>query len=161
MPLSLHDHLRRRLPAAYRQLSRAFAGVADADAAAGARGDWQQYRFGVGLDGSIRGIILHVAAWKRAAAEGLESGSFPPVEEALPEALNWEELLGALGREQARLEATLEKLAPEDLEREVVWEGQPMTTAEVFTHLLEHDQYHAGQINLLRQQRGDVFPEGR
>ena len=112
--LSLAEHLRRRQAAAYRQLSKSLAGLTEADALRGKEPSWRRYRFGVGLDGSICGIVRHVAVWKHVTAAGLE--------------------------------------------RAVRWEGQSLALLDVYTHLIEHDQYHAGQVNLLRQQWGHRFP---
>ena len=155
----LHEYLSRRLPAAYRQLHRALEDVDAAQAAVGADLAWRQYRFGYGLDGSIFGIVRHVAAWKQIAAVGLATGEWPEPEATSAATEDWDELLAALEAGQAALERELERRAPEALAETVSFSGWPMTVAEVFAHLLEHDQYHAGQINLLRQQHGDQFRE--
>jgi uncharacterized damage-inducible protein DinB len=36
---------------------------------------------------------------------------------------------------------------------------RPLRRAELLAHLIEHDHYHAGQIQLLRQQYGQRFEE--
>lgn len=149
----LHEHLRRAQARAYRQLARSLDGLSDEDAARGADPGWRTYRFGVGLDGSIRGIVRHVALWKGSAADGLASGAFPSSTEAsLPD--GWPDLLCRLEEGHCRLSRALEALAPADLELRVTWEGESMRLADLFAHLAEHDLYHAGQVNLLRQQMG-------
>jgi uncharacterized damage-inducible protein DinB len=139
---------------AYRRLQESLAGLSAPEAATGEREDWRRYRFGVGLNGSIAGIVHHVATWKLAAAEGLRSGSFPNAESVLPPGITWEALLAALAEGQQRLTDALEHLSEEDLTASVNWEGHPMPVHTLVAHLIEHDQYHTGQINLLRQQHG-------
>lgn len=145
------------MASAYRRFQESLHGLTEAEAKAGARGDWRQYRFGTGLDGSIQGIVRHVATWKHAAAAGLASGTFPAAEGVLPEALSWASLLEALSAGHARLAAELARCTEEELDRPVTWEGHPMPVHVLLAHMIEHDQYHAGQINLLRQQLGHVL----
>lgn len=45
-------------------------------------------------------------------------------------------------------------LPPPWLATRVVLAGEEMTVADLLAHLLEHDQYHAGQVNLLRLRYG-------
>jgi len=158
--LSLYDYLKGRLPRAYRQLERSLEGLGTEDACRGTEPEWRQYRHGAGLDGSIWGIVWHVAAWKHVAADGLDSGVFPDVEAVLPHEPGWMGLLAWLESGQARLVRSLDGLSAADLDRMLTLEGQPMPLYELFSHMIEHDQYHAGQVNLLRQQRGHRFDEG-
>jgi len=151
---SLHDHLQTRLASAYRRLQESLAGLSPDDAVIGGRDNWRRYRFGVGLNGSIEGIVRHVATWKHAAAEGLLQGNFPEAESVLPSELTWDALLLALAHGQQRLASALDQLSEEELGASVSWEGQAMPRHLLLAHMIEHDQYHTGQINLLRQQFG-------
>jgi uncharacterized damage-inducible protein DinB len=156
--MDLKNYLRLGVTRAYRQLSRSLAGLEPEDARRGADPNWKQYRHGTGLDGSIEGIVRHVAAWKHVAAAGLESGTFPDPESLAPPAYEtWTALLERLRDGHHRLTRALDALPPADLDREVTLEGETMPLWAVLTHMLEHDQYHAGQINLLRQQYGHSF----
>jgi uncharacterized damage-inducible protein DinB len=145
------------MASAYRRFQESLHGLTEAEAEARAREDWRQYRFSTGLDGSIRGIVRHVATWKHAAAAGLASGTFPAAEGVLPDSLSWAALLEALNEGHARLAAELACHRDEELDRSVTWEGHPMPVHVLLAHMIEHDQYHAGQINLLRQQLGHVL----
>ena len=156
---SVHAYLSRRLPAAFRQLWRSLEALDAANAATGVDPAWRQYRFGYGLNGSILGIVQHVTAWKHIAAQGLATGVWPEPEATPGATEEWNVLLEALEQGQAALEQELARRTPEELEETVSFSGWPMTVTEVFAHMLEHDQYHAGQISLLRQQRGERFPE--
>ena len=156
---SLHDHLKGRTAAAYRQLAKSLTGVTEEEALRGADPGWRRYRHGTGLDGSIAGIVRHVAVWKHAAATGLARGVFPDPESLQPSGPEWAELLAWLEEGHARLAQALEALRPSDLQQTLRWEGQSLTVLDALAHLIEHDQYHAGQVNLLRQQQGHRFPE--
>lgn len=156
--MELQEHLTRRLAAAYRQLGRALEGLTAEQAAEGASPGWKRYRYGEGLNGSIAGIVCHVAVWKYVAAAGLTSGQFPhPSHLVSPP--QWRDLLRWLDEGHELLTAAWNAVPPADLERRVLWEGHEMTVADVVSHMVEHDQYHAGQINLLRQQREHVLTD--
>ena len=62
---TLREHLRWQLRGGYRSVKRAMQDLTEAQALEGARADWRRYRWGSGLDGSIAGIVWHVALWKR------------------------------------------------------------------------------------------------
>jgi uncharacterized damage-inducible protein DinB len=151
---TLRGHLEHRLGAGFRRMMEAIEGLDEAEATAGARADWRRYRWGVGLDGSVAGIVRHVAAWKQICATGLETGDYPDEEAVAPPAPGWTALREWLVDGQRRLEALLARLADADLGQTMPFAGESASIGMIFTHLLEHDFYHAGQINLLRQQRG-------
>lgn len=157
MSEGLREHLCDRLGASFRQLERALAGIGEAEAFAGVDPAWPRERWGVGLDGSIAGIVWHVAAWKAVAATGLASGTFPSPGEVEPPDPSWDGRREWLRDGQARLAAALSGIGTAALGERVTLEGEEMTVALLFTHMMEHDQYHAGQVNLLRQlRRGGV-----
>ena len=152
--VSLKVHLQQRLGSAHRRLRESLEGLSEAEAVHHARGDWRRYRFGTGLDGSIAGIVRHVAVWKHAAFMGLQSGTFPDPENLLLPSLSMFDVLAWLSGGQAGLVGLLEQLPEAELERTVTWEGHEMPLHVLLAHMIEHDQYHTGQINLLRQQLG-------
>lgn len=140
--------------AGFRRVMEATEGLTEAEAMAGARPDWRRDRWGVGLDGSIAGIVWHLAAWKQICAAGIETGQFPPQAAVSPPAPGWPALREWLVEGHRRLEACFARADEAGLERALSFEGETQTVASLLTHLLEHDFYHAGQINLLRQQHG-------
>lgn len=157
-PSPLRDHLENQLRSAYRALEKATEGLTIAQAFEGARPDWRRYRWGTGLDGSIAGIVHHAALWKQIFARGLEIGAFPGEHDVTPPGVDWPALCQWLAEGQACLERVLAPLSDAALAEEREWEGERAPLARLFTLLTEHDAYHAGQIELMRQLRG--YPRG-
>ena len=156
--LSLRDYLRQQLRSSYRDLAKAIGGLSEAQAREGARAGWRRYRWGVGLDGSIAGIVWHAAAWKQIFVQGLETGIFPAEGDVVPPAADWAGLQVWLADGQARLEAAFDRLSDDDLAAAREWEGETAPVLQLLTYLIEHDIYHAGQVELLRQLRR--YPRG-
>lgn len=156
---TLHEFLRARLEHAFRELERSLDGVDEKDARAGAHPAWRRYRHGAGLDGSIHGIVWHAAAWKHVVADGLDSGvnAFPDAEAVLPHEAGWAGIRAWLQSGQVRLIRALEEIPADGLDRIVTLEGEQIPLHSLFALMLEHDHYHAGQINLLRQQLGHLL----
>jgi uncharacterized damage-inducible protein DinB len=151
---SLHEHVMHQLRSAYRTLWKSVQGLSEAQAADGARPDWRRYRWGTGLDGSIAGIVRHAALWKQLFAQGLETGVFPGESDLAPPGTDWPALQAWLADGQSRLERILETLPDAALSEDREWEGHREPLIRLLTYLIEHDVYHAGQVELLRQLRG-------
>lgn len=151
---TLREHLRWQLRSGYRSMEAAIEGLTEARALEEARADWRRYRWGSGLDGSIAGIVWHVALWKQNFAQGLETGEFPAEASLKPPATDWPSLTAWLTEGQARLAGAVERLSEADLAEPRQWEGMTRPLARLLSYIIEHDFYHAGQIELLRQLRG-------
>jgi uncharacterized damage-inducible protein DinB len=158
MELSLKEHLEWQLRSAYRNMARAIEGLTEEQTRAGARPDWRRYQWGSGLDGSIAGIVWHAALWKQNFAEGLGTGVFPSEESITPPSTDWDGLRRWLADGQTRLEAAVTRLTEAELGEAWEWEGMVKPLVRFLTYIIEHDSYHAGQIELLRQLRG--YPSG-
>jgi uncharacterized damage-inducible protein DinB len=155
---TLREHLGHQLRSGYRSLARAIEGLSEGQAKEGARPDWRHFRWGSGLDGSTAGIVWHAAVWKQNFAQGLETGTFPDESTIRPPATEWEALRDWLADGQSRLEAVFERLSEAEFAEPREWEGMTAPLARLFSYLIEHDFYHAGQVELLRQLRG--YPTG-
>jgi uncharacterized damage-inducible protein DinB len=155
---TLREHLRWQLHHAYRSLWKAVEGLSEAQECEGARSDWRRYRWGTGLDGSIAGIVHHAAVWKHRFAAGLETGAFPGGNAVTPPGRDWPVLRDWLAEGQSRLECAVTSLPEAALGEPREWEGMREPLARLLSFLIEHDLYHAGQVELLRQLRG--YPRG-
>ncbi len=151
---SLREHLGHQLRSGCRMLVKAIDGLTTAQAGDGARPDWRRYRWGTGLDGSIAGIVQHAALWKHLFAQGVETGVFPDEGDLAPPGTDWPALQSWLADGQSRLEHAFDSLSDDALTELREWEGIRAPLCRLLTYLTEHDAYHAGQIELLRQLRG-------
>src|SRR5438067_8988807 len=151
---TFREHLEYQLRHAYRGLWKAIEGLIEAQALEGARPDWRQYRWGTGLDGSIAGIVCHAALWKQLFAAGLETGVFPREGDVTPPGSDWRLLRDWLAEGQSRLERAFALLPEAALSEVREWEGMRAPLARLLSFIIEHDVYHAGQVELLRQLRG-------
>jgi uncharacterized damage-inducible protein DinB len=154
MDYTLREHLRRQLRGGFRAVTKAVEGLTEEQALEGARADWRRFRWGSGLDGSVAGIVWHLALWKQNFAQGLETGVFPPEESIAPPAPGWQALRKWLAEGQTRLETAFEQLPEVELAEPREWEGQTAPLGRLLSYIIEHDFYHAGQIQLLRQLGG-------
>ncbi|CEK15038.1 DinB superfamily [Chthonomonas calidirosea] len=117
---------------------------------------WPPQQWGIGQDGSIAGIVYHVAAWKQAALSLLRGEdalspmehpeTLPPPSIPWPEVCNWYREIGAVWCNQ------LEKLHESDLDRSCFFfDDKPITLSELISEIMLHDVQHASQIAYLRQ----------
>jgi len=105
---------------------------------------------------TIEAIVMHVGSTKLMYAdhafgsqdltwESLETRPWPDGEAPMPAALDW------LGNAHARVLHHLERLSDDELSlpRRANW-GEDRETRWLFSMLLQHDLYHAGEINHIR-----------
>ena len=64
MPDTLPDYLKKRAVRSFHYLLREAESVSAEKALRFATPDWPPHKFGIGQNGSIAGIVFHVAAWK-------------------------------------------------------------------------------------------------
>src|SRR5262249_49088523 len=126
--------------------------VTEAQAGRDRRADWPSHKNHVAQDGSIAGIVYHLAAWKRAFTEYLR-GNVVDYRTVGPPNPTWEELkvwLAQTGQEwpaaaTARPEAELETpLSLPGLEN-----GWWYTPLNMMQEMLDHETEHLGQIHYL------------
>ena len=156
MSEKISDFLKLRGGKAYRSLLNEIEGVDAEQALAGRRSHWTSHRWGVGQNGSIAGIVYHVAAWK-----GITLGMFNPELKTLqtvafdassaPAPDNWEGIVVWLKTVGGQWTEALQNLPGAEFDREKIWEGSSLTVAEFIAEMYEHDVQHASQIEYLRQ----------
>jgi uncharacterized damage-inducible protein DinB len=137
--------------AAWDELWSALKGVGDEESGAFRMDSWPRHEDWSGEDGSISGIVFHVAAWKHAYAEGLETGEWGDEKTVQPEDDSWAGRLAWLNEENDRLLSALRHLE-EDEATSVLINDRPHTLPDIFLNsMAHHDVYHAAQVNYLRQ----------
>jgi hypothetical protein len=153
LPAFLVDRARRSL--AY--LLREAEAVTTEQALLGRRADWPDHPWGIGQDGSIAGIVYHVAAWKQLTLPILQPGGrsrgradFDPSTAPRPD--DWPALLAWLRSSGVEWAAALEALPDTEFHSTREWEdGAPITLAQFIAEMIDHDVQHAAQIEYLRQ----------
>ncbi|HEY3283221.1 MAG TPA: DinB family protein [Armatimonadota bacterium] len=150
----MKEYLAKRSASAFKRLWAATEGVTEEQARVTLRPNWVRQLWGVGLDGSLAGVLLHVAAWKAVVLEGVLTGRFPSEEAVKPTEPGWEGLRQWLRCSHEQLLQWMDARTPEQLDQPITWTDFQGPAATLFTHLLEHDRYHTGQLQLLRQYLG-------
>ncbi len=153
---ALADYLKATARSAFDYLKKESDSVLEIDARRYASSNWPLQRFGIGQDGSISGIVYHVASWKvltlpMFSQNGtmMEMSVFdalpkPPVEEYgavrrwLAEAgENWDRALAALPA------ASLTEVR--------YWGSAEIPLTGYIEEMTRHDIQHAAQIEYLKQ----------
>lgn len=157
MSETLPVFLKRRAERSYRYLQEQIQGLTPEEALQHRRQHWQDHKWGLGQDGSIAGIVYHVAAWKQMTLPIFASGGQPLLREefdagAAPAGDDWPGIadwLTQVGRAWSAELAALPEAAFDEMRE---WEGHPMPLAAFVVEMVEHDIQHAAQIEYLRQE---------
>lgn len=156
MTESLSDYLKRRAERCLAYLLREAEAVSAEDAVRGRRDDWPGQAWGIGQDGSIAGIVTHVAVWKQLSLPALKEGGQALSAEAFdtasaPDPADWPALVAWLREIGGAWNAALNALPEPDFDRRLDWQGFPLTIADLASKMIQHDVQHAAQIEYLRQ----------
>ena len=159
MDEALATFLKTRAERSYRNLLAQIEGISAEEALAGRRPDWPDHRWGIGQNGSIAGIVYHVAAWKQLGLPVFQPGAQPLLRadfdsDAAPALDDWQGIQAWLKQVCMAWNYELAALVPESLDTLVQWEGtdHTITMAKFIAEMYEHDIQHASQIEYLRQQ---------
>ena len=95
-------------------------------------------------------LVRHMAAWKTAVADWID-GSTRDVSDAenFPAQADWAMALEELERAQARILGAVSGLGDERLEERL--SNRPCSVYVALHGLVQHDVYHAGQIQMLKR----------
>jgi hypothetical protein len=147
-----------RAERSFRYLVSQIDGLSAEEALAGSRADWPDHRWGIGQNGSIAGIVYHVAAWKQMGLPIFQPDGRPLSREEFdsdtaPAPDDWQGIQAWLKQVGMAWIAELAALPPEAFERQLPWEGTDRTIpmAKFVAEMYEHDIQHAAQIEYLRQ----------
>ena len=90
---TLANFIKKRAEHSYGYLLAQIESLSPEEALAGSRSDWPDHRWGVGQNGSIAGIVYHVAAWKQMTLPLFQVGDQVRAGMAvaqIPDMRNWE-----------------------------------------------------------------------
>lgn len=149
------ERLKRRAEHAFSYLMREVNAVSAEEAVRDRHARWPGQRWGIGQDGSIAGIVAHVAAWKRLTLPAL-CGADPEPMTTVPyykriEPDDWIAARADLSRIGQTWNNALLDLPEATFERELTFEGNTITISKLVEELADHDIQHAAQIEYLRQ----------
>jgi hypothetical protein len=155
MYANIPEWIRERATSKYRAFVREIDSVSAADAMRHARQDWPDQRWGIGQNGSIAGIVYHVAAWKQLTLPALQGGR-PLTRDAFdssayPSLDNWPGIAAWYHRISEEWITQMATLPADTLAETILWEGNSISIAKLIFEIIDHDIQHASQIEYLRQ----------
>lgn len=150
------DFLRQRSRRSYLHFLRAIQSISPEEALRDAAPGWPDHPWGVGQDGSIAGIVYHVAAWKELTLDMLQPGgrflardAFDPARH--PAANDWSALVSWYRQCAEAWQKALDELSDIEFDALREWEGVSLSVSKLCVEMMEHDIYHLGQIEYLKQ----------
>ncbi|MCS6776688.1 MAG: DinB family protein [Chloroherpetonaceae bacterium] len=159
---ALAEYLKHRAERSFRAVLKALEYISPEQARRDHHDRWPDHIYGIGQDGSIAGIVYHLAAWKQLTLPLFQPGGralsrheFDP--SAAPALDDWFNLVAWYKQVGTAWQAELERLPPEALTETRRWEGHEITMPQFIAELYEHDVYHLAQIEyLLQKHRADA-----
>ena len=154
----LTTFIKKRAEHSYVRFMEQIEGLSAEEALAGSRPDWPDHRWGIGQNGSIAGIVSHVAAWKQMTLPLFQPGGQPLSREefdsdAAPAPDDWQGTQAWFKQVGMAWRAELAALPAAAFDAPVIWGGATLTVGEFVVEMYEHDIQHASQIEYLRQLR--------
>ena len=156
MSETLPSFLKSRSERNFRNLLQQLEGVTPEEAIRDRYKDWPEQRWGVGQDGSIAGIVHHVAAWKTMTLPLFQPGGVAQTREefeasGVPTSHDWPDLRQWLETVGQAWNETLDALPEAAFDEESEWDGVTIPLRKIVVEIMEHDIQHASQIEYLRQ----------
>ena len=137
--------------------------LTDEEAVRDARPDWPRHEYWVGQDGSIAGIVYHVAAWRQVYIELLKGRNLEPADVS-PTESGWEgtkRWLAESAEEWLRLTESIPKTEVE-IPISVPGVSAGLTPLKMMWTMLEHEIEHSAQIAyLIEKQKTEKPNENR
>jgi hypothetical protein len=148
--------LKQRAERNFRLLVKEVSNLTPEEALYDRHSGWPDHRWGIGQNGSIAGIVYHVAAWKQMTLPLFQpEGRAGTREEfdasSAPAPDDWPGILAWLKQAGTAWHAQLTALSDEAFATTRLWEGHTITLTEYIIEMIEHDVYHLAQVEYLRQ----------
>lgn len=148
----LHKHSMK----AADKLTAELSDVSQEDAFRYACSDWPAHKWGVGQNGSIAGIVIHLASWKQRLIPLMLGETAVQHEEAI-EALapdhndNWQSIQNWFGKISSEWNQALINLSESEMDSIKYWEGGEIQLSKIVINIIDHDIQHSSQIEYLKQ----------
>ena len=123
---TLANFIKKRAEHSYGYLLAQIESLSPEEALAGSRSDWPDHRWGVGQNGSIAGIVYHVAAWKQLTLPLFQPGGRPLNREefdtdAAPALDDWQSIRAWFKQVGMAWRAELAELPVEAFDTSITW----------------------------------------
>lgn len=156
MPETLATYLKRRAERSYRYFLEQAEDWTPEEALRDRKPDWPDHEWGIGQNGSVAGIVYHVAAWKQMTLPLFQPGGTTRGREefdaaSAPAPDDWPGILVWLKQAGTAWNAELAALPEAAFDETCDWFGTPMALAKLVTEMHEHDIQHGAQLEYLRQ----------
>ncbi len=154
---SLADYRKQRAMHAMKEFLKQMTRTTFRQANLFAQQNWPAHGWGIGQNGSIAGIVVHVTAWKEFTLPVLQGNTqMPPTHSIMqwptPNTANWKQTRQWAAKTADEWQQAVEQLQDSDWQREVLWENDyKITLGNLVDEILEHDIQHAAQIEYLLQ----------
>ena len=153
---TLTGFLKHRAERSYRSVLQVLEYISPDEARRDHQENWPDHAYGIGQDGSIAGIVYHMAAWKHMTlplfhpeGKALSRKEFDPAN--APAMEDWFNVL-AWYKQGGNLWQSEMMHLPESVFAETRrWEGHEITITQFVAEIYEHDVYHLAQIEYLLQ----------
>lgn len=156
MSESLPQFLKQRAERNFAHLLREVSAVTKEEATRFASEAWPSHKWGIGQNGSIAGIVYHIAAWKSLSLPLFEptrelrtAEDFDP--DTAPAVDDWEGVVNWLREVSTQWLSALSRLSDPDFDSLCPWETATIPLWEFVVEFIEHDVQHTSQIEYLRQ----------
>lgn len=152
----LPQFLRHRSRRSYLHVLLSLNSLSNEEALHGSSTKWPDHAWGIGQNGSIAGIVYHLAAWKELtlglllpggrfiARDEFDPGLYPLVGE-------WPALVEWYRDSGERWLNALNSLEEREFDADREWEGVVLSVSKLCAEMMEHDVYHLAQIEYLKQ----------
>ncbi len=154
MEETVPSYIKAQAEGSFAYLIREAEAVSDVEASHGRRADWPGHKWGIGQDGSIAGIVFHVAAWKQKTLPILAPNFAPShgAEDFTARFDDWPSILAWLRSVGADWNLALRALPDAEFDAVRIWEdGESITVCRLAEEIIQHDVQHAAQIEYIRQ----------
>ena len=156
MPETLVAFLKQRSERSYRHLLALIKSIPSDAALRDRHAAWPTQQWGIGQDGSIAGIVFHVAAWKQLTLPLLQPGGKALSQSELDRAVapapdDWPGIIAWYAQVGATWNEALASLSEDAFDAPRRWGGATLSLGKIVIEMYEHDVQHASQIEYLCQ----------
>ena len=156
MTETANQFLRRRTERSLRHFLELIKKIRPENALRDFQPNWKDHQWGIGQDGSIAGIVIHVAGWMLLTKSLFEAHGTALVrsdfeDQNVPQKEDWSAVLTWTEQIFQEWTMALQNTPDSEFAGKRDWEGEDITLQSYIVEMYEHAVYHQGQIEYLLQ----------